>query len=333
MKFLIIGSGSWGTSLGQVLCDNNHEVYIYGKEKSEIDEINSSHTNSKYFSKDIIINSKLKGVYSYQDLINEVDGVVIGVPTKAYDDVLHEIKNVLKKKIYFISVGKGFDFETEDRLSETIRNIIPEKYRYPVVSLIGPSHAEEVILRMLTCVSSVSVDLESAIVIQKAFSNKYFRVYTNTDEIGAEYASAIKNVIAIACGMLQGLGYGDNTKAALITRGIAEMVRLGTALGGKLVTYLGLSGIGDILVTCTSYHSRNFVAGIKIGEKDSAKEFLETNKITVEGIRTSKVITKIATKLNIDMPVCKSVYEIIYENKKPSNIIKELMNRPLKNEF
>ncbi len=333
MKVLVFGAGSWGTSLAQVLVDNNHDVILYGNDKEVVDEINNNHTNSRYFGKDVILPTKLKASNSYKEYLNDIDILVIGVPTLAYREVLTSINESLNKKIYFVSVGKGFDPTTEKRLSETIREIIPENKRYPIVSLIGPSHAEEVILRLLTCITSTCCDIQTGKLIQEVFSNSYFRVYTNDDELGAEYAASIKNVIAIASGILSGLGYGDNTRAALMTRGLAEMVRFGTSLGGKLTTYLGLTGIGDLLVTCTSTHSRNFNAGLIIGKDDSAANFLKNNKMTVEGIRTSKVIHDMALLNKIDMPVVEGIYQILYEGKKPSNIIKQVMNRPLKNEF
>lgn len=333
MKVLVFGAGSWGTSLAQVLVDNNHDVILYGNDKNVVDEINTKHTNSKYFGSEVILPSNLKASNSYKEYLNDIDILVIGVPTIAYREVLTEINKNLNKKLYFVSVGKGFDPTTEKRLSETIKEIIPSQKRYPIISLIGPSHAEEVVLRLLTCITSTCTDLKVGQLIQKVFSNSYFRVYTNDDEIGAEYGASIKNVIAIASGILQGLGYGDNTRAALMTRGLAEMVRFGTKLGGKLTTYLGLTGIGDLLVTCTSIHSRNFNAGLIIGKDDSSENFLKNNKMTVEGIRTSKVIHDMAIENNIDMPVVEGVYQILYENKKPSDIIKQVMNRPLKNEF
>ena len=165
------------------------------------------------------------------------------------------------------------------------------------------------------------------------FSNNYFRVYTNTDEVGAEYAAAIKNVLAIASGIVSGLGLGDNSRAALMTRGLAEMVRFGTKQGGQLTTYLGLTGIGDLLVTCTSYHSRNFQAGLQIGKSNSSKEFLQNNKMTVEGVRTAKVIHDMCKLYKVEMPVVEGVYKILYEDVKPSSVLTEIMNRPLKNEF
>ncbi len=333
MKILVYGAGSWGTALANVLADNNQQVYLYGNIPEVVDEINLKHTNSTYFGNETLINDKIIGVKSYLPYLNEVDILIIAVPTKAYREVLSQINLELEKKLYIVSVGKGFDPTTEKRLSETIRELIDESKRYPIVSLIGPSHAEEVILRKLTCLTSTCLDLSTGQLIQNLFSNSYFRVYTNQDEIGAEYAAASKNVIALASGMLAGLGYGDNSKAALITRGLAEIVRLGLKVGGKLTTFLGLTGIGDLMVTCTSYHSRNYQAGLVIGKNDSAEQFLKENKMTVEGIKTSQIIVDIAKKNGIELPVIESVYKVLYQNQKPSAMIDEVMNRPLKSEF
>ncbi len=333
MKILVYGAGSWGTALAQILVDNNHDVILYGNDKQIVDEINTSHTNSKYFTDKVILPNKLKASNSYIEYLNQIDAIVIAVPTIAYRQVLTDINKYLNKKIIFISVGKGFDPSTENRLSTTIREIIDEQKRYPVVSLIGPSHAEEVIVRLLTCVTSTCLDINTGKIVQQMFSNNYFRVYTNTDEVGAEYAAAIKNVLAIASGIVSGLGLGDNSRAALMTRGLAEMVRFGTKQGGQLTTYLGLTGIGDLLVTCTSYHSRNFQAGLQIGKSNSSKEFLQNNKMTVEGVRTAKVIHDMCKLYKVEMPVVEGVYKILYEDVKPSSVLTEIMNRPLKNEF
>lgn len=333
MKILVYGGGSWGTALAQILVDNNHDVILYGNDKQIVDEINNNHTNSKYFTDKVILPSNLKASYSYIEYLDQIDAIVIAVPTIAYRQVLTDINKYLNKKIIFISVGKGFDPTTEKRLSETINEIIDEAKRYPIVSLIGPSHAEEVIIRLLTCVTSTCLDIQTGKIVQQMFSNNYFRVYTNTDEIGAEYAAAIKNVLAIASGIVSGLGLGDNSRAALMTRGLAEMVRFGTKQGGQLTTYLGLTGIGDLLVTCTSYHSRNFQAGLQIGKANSSKEFLLNNKMTVEGIRTAKVIHDMCKQYKVEMPVVEGVYKILYEDVKPSSVLTEIMNRPLKNEF
>lgn len=333
MRFAVLGAGSWGSSLAQVLLDNKHSVVIYDRNVETIKEIKEKKTNTKYFPSSVVLPSELETTTDLKDAIEGAEGVVIAVPSAAYRSILEELASLLDHKVYIVSCAKGYDQQTEKRLSDTIREIIPSEMSYPIVSLIGPSHAEEVILRMLTCVTSTCLDLDTAKVIQSAFSNSYFRVYNNTDEIGAENAAAIKNVIAIASGIVAGLGYGDNTKAALITRGLAEILRFGQKEGGKITTYLGLTGIGDLMVTCTSLHSRNFQAGYKIGKDDGAEIFLKENKMTVEGIRTCKIVLDKAKKDGIDMPVVKAVYDVLYNGCQPSKIVEQLMLRPLKNEF
>jgi glycerol-3-phosphate dehydrogenase (NAD(P)+) len=201
-----------------------------------------------------------------------------------------------------------------------------------VVSLIGPSHAEEVVIRLLTVVNAVSDDEEAASLIQKTFSNNYFRVYRNTDVIGAEIGVAVKNVIALASGILSGLGYGDNARAALMTRGLAEISRYGLFFGAKAETFLGLTGVGDLIVTCTSVHSRNYQAGLIIGQFDTAKIFWDTNEKTVEGVNAVKVVYEEALRNKIDMPITEQVYKVLYEGAKPSESINILMSRELKAE-
>ena len=332
MKLVIIGSGSWGTALAQTAKDNGHEVVIYGIQSDEVRDINTNHRNSKYFPK-VNINPELYATSSLREAMAiEPDMVLLAVPTFAIEGVCEEIVPTLKKKTIFINVAKGFNPRTDERLSEVIRRVVPTGKLSSVVSLIGPSHAEEVILRLLTTVSAVSQKEDDAKAVQEVFSNEYFRVYTGTDEIGSEIGVAIKNVLAIASGIAHGLGYGDNTRASLITRGLQEMMRFGIVHGGKERTYMGLTGVGDLIVTCSSIHSRNFQAGSRIGMDDSAKDFLSTNKKTVEGIRTAQIVHDIAEREHIDMPICEEVYQVLYMNKKPTTAITDLMSRDLKGE-
>ena len=185
---------------------------------------------------------------------------------------------------------------------------------------------------MLTTICAVSLRHEDAVVIQELFSNDYFRVYTGSDEIGSEVGVALKNAIAVASGVLSGLGYGDNTRAALMTRGLAEMIRFGTAMGGKPETFMGLTGIGDLIVTCSSRHSRNFQAGYEIGKANDAQAFWKYNKKTVEGVRTAKVVYELAQQMHIDMPITSEIYKVLYENKDPKQSARDLMLRDLKPE-
>lgn len=331
-KIAVIGSGTWGTALAQTLNDNGNDVILFGNRQEQIDDININHKNSFYFGDEITLDENLKATLSLEEAIKDREIILLSVPTAAMRSVLANIKPLLTKKVILINTAKGFDIEKNLRITELIREVIPEELRYPIVSLIGPSHAEEVIVRDLTCVCAVCTDEEVAMKVAKLFSNSYFRVYTNTDEVGSEIGVAMKNAIAIASGILEGLNYGDNARAALCTRGLAEIVKYGVAFGAKPTTYLGLTGLGDLIVTCYSFHSRNFTAGMEIGKADSAYEFLKNNTKTVEGIRTIKVIYENAKKVNIELPIINALYEIVYEGKKPSEIIEKLMNRPLKTE-
>jgi len=330
MKITVLGSGSWGTALAQVLADNHHSVMIWGKDLDEVVDIHMYHQNEKYFP-GIHINEDIEATNDLS-LANKAEIVVLAVPTGAIEDVCKLINEHFHKKIIIVNVAKGFHPVTHKRLSVVIRETVKEEILEDVVSLIGPSHAEEVIQRLLTTINAVCENEESSIKVQNAFSNNYFRVYRNTDVIGAETGVAIKNIIAIASGILSGLGLGDNARAALMTRGLAEMSRYGIYFGAKPDTYLGLTGVGDLIVTCTSVHSRNFQAGLLIGQHDSARIFWDTNTKTVEGVKAAKVIYEEAKKLKISMPITEQVYRVLYENVPPSQSVLELMQRELKAE-
>lgn len=330
MKTVVIGSGSWGTGLGQVLCDNKREVIIYGNCKEQIDDIEHNHKNTMFFE-DVELNPDLHATMDI-NVVKDADVVVLSVPTIAIESVCRQIDPLLKGKVIIVNTSKGFHPETNERMSQVIRRFISEEHLSSVVSLIGPSHAEEVVIRMLTTICAVSLKHEDAVTIQELFSNDYFRVYTGNDEIGSEVGVALKNAIAVASGVLSGLGYGDNTRAALMTRGLAEMIRFGTAMGGKPETFMGLTGIGDLIVTCSSRHSRNFQAGYEIGKANDAQAFWKYNKKTVEGVRTAKVVYELAQKMHIDMPITSEIYKVLYENKDPKQSARDLMLRDLKPE-
>lgn len=332
MRIAVLGTGTWGTALAQLLIDNGNKVTMYGIVEEEVNDININHQNAKYFGPDVLLPADLKATMNLEEALKGAEVIVLAVPTIAIKSILREIKPLLKNKPYLVSVAKGFDEETHKRMSEVIRDEIDNNLRQEVVSLIGPGHAEEVILRLLTCVTSTSIDIHAAQKIQRLFSNDYFRVYTQTDEIGAEYGVALKNAIALASGMLSGIGLGDNARAALVTRGLREMVRFGMHFGGEERTYLGLTGLGDLMVTCNSRHSRNFIAGEEIGKANSAAHFLSTNKKTVEGIKTVKVVHEIAKAENIEMPIVEGVYKVLFENERPRDVIQEIMKRSLKAE-
>ncbi|MEG0313829.1 MAG: NAD(P)H-dependent glycerol-3-phosphate dehydrogenase [Erysipelotrichaceae bacterium] len=331
MKAVIVGSGSWGTGIAQVLADNKQDVTIWGIDKDELNDIKVNHQNAKYFP-DVKLNENIK-VSSDLEVASDADVVVLSVPTIAIEDVCKSLNKVVKHKIIIVNTSKGFHPITNERMSCVIRDTMDENKLSSVVSLIGPSHAEEVVLRMLTTICAVSLNDEDAKFVQSNFSNDYLRVYTGNDEIGSEVGVAIKNAIAVASGTLAGLGYGDNTKAALITRGLKEMITFGMAMGGKFETFMGLTGIGDLIVTCTSVHSRNFQAGYEIGKHNDAQYFWDNNSKTVEGVRTSKVVHELAINMKLDLPIINEIYKVLYENKKPSISANDLMLRDLKEEM
>ena len=330
MKTVIIGSGSWGSALAQVLADNHEDVVIWGKDAGEIEEIKTKHTNTKFFP-NVLLNKDIKATLNITE-VRDADVILLSVPSIAIEDVCQQLVPHLNKKVIIVNTAKGFHPKNNERMSDVIRHCIPEQYLSSVVSLIGPSHAEEVVQRLLTTICAVSLNQEDAKTIQQIFSNHYFRVYRGSDEVGSELGVAVKNAIALASGVLSGLGYGDNTKAALITRGLAEMIRFGRANGGQLETFMGLTGIGDLIVTCTSIHSRNFQAGYTIGKANSAEAFWSNNTKTVEGVRTTKVLYELKNKQKIDMPIIDEIYKVLYEGKSPSLSATDLMLRELKAE-
>lgn len=331
MKVVVIGSGSWGTALAQVLCDNQVDVTLYGRSIKEVEDVNIQHHNTKYFP-DIELHPKLHATDDLR-IVNDCDLLILCVPTIAIEAICQEVDTLLTKKTIIVNTSKGFHPVTYERISCVIRENITKEHLHSVVSLIGPSHAEEVVARMLTTICAVSLNEADAMVVQRVFSNAYLRVYTGDDEIGSEVGVAIKNAIAVASGVLSGLGYGDNTRAALITRGLMEMTRYGKAMGGRQETFMGLTGMGDLIVTCTSKHSRNFQAGYEIGKHNSAAYFWRNNTKTVEGVRTAKAVHEMAEKMKIEMPIVNEIYRVLFENEKPIDSARNLMLRDLKTEI
>ena len=328
MKICILGTGSWGTALAQVLADNGNTVVMYGVDSAEIEDINNG-KNTKYFE-DVSLPDAVSATGDIRAALEGAEMVLIAVPTRFVADVLECARPHLSREVRIVNVSKGFDPNTNNRMTDTVRRVLGDMLDTPVVSVIGPSHAEEVVNRELTSICAVSTDEEAAKFVQHTFSNSYLRLYVNTDEVGAEYSSAMKNVIAIASGILVGLGYGDNAKAALVTRGLAEMMRYAAAKGARPETLTGLTGVGDLVVTCFSIHSRNYQAGYKIGLDDSVEEFYKNNTKTVEGIYSCKVVYEDLENYDFEMPIITELYKILFEGKKPSVALADLMGRPLK---
>ncbi len=325
-KIAMIGAGSWGTALALVLADNGHTVNLWGKNGQDIEEINKNHVNKRYLP-EIKLSENIIGYTSMQESLEDVHYIVLSVPTKAMREVIQQIIPYLEEPKTFIHVSKGIEPGTLLTISEIMEEEIPEKLLKSIVVLSGPSHAEEVSLRHLTTVTVSSKNMEEAEKVQDLFINSKFRVYTNPDIVGVEIGGALKNIIAVCAGISDGLGFGDNAKAALITRGLAEMARLGTKMGANPLTFSGLTGIGDLIVTCTSVHSRNWRAGNLLGKGCPLEEVLENMGMVVEGIRTTKAGHQLSEKYNIEMPITNALYDILFNGKNPKDAVEGLMAR------
>jgi glycerol-3-phosphate dehydrogenase (NAD(P)+) len=332
MKASVIGSGSWGTALGELLVENGHETLVYGRDEAQVHDINANHKNTRYFPSDVSFDKSLTATTDLAKALDGRDLIVISVPSEAIRPVLSEIKPLLHNHPIFVNTAKGFDVKTKKRLSEVYREVLGKKMS-ALVSLIGPSLSIEVARHQLTCICAVSTDEEASKVVAQTFSNYYFRVYTTTDEIGAEIGVAIKNPIAICSGILKGLGYGDNARAALMTRGLHEMAAFGLHFGGKAETYLGLTGLGDLDVTTSSLESRNFRAGLEIGKADGMQTYKDAFAgVTVEGVIACKLVHEISQAEHLSTPIIDALYSVLYESAKPSEMALNLMQRPLKGE-
>lgn len=331
-KIAIAGGGSWGSALADLLVDNHHDVLVYDNNQALVDEINQMHTNHTKLG-DATLNHEVKATTDLSALLDFSDLVILAVPTSVTRIVLSNMKKIIQDKKLFVNVSKGLEKDTNDRVSEIVYDEIPNKYIEGFVSLTGPSHAEEVILKKLTSIVAASLNEEHAIRVQHLFSNdKFFRVYTSTDLIGCELGGSLKNIYAIASGILDGLGYGINAKAAMMTRGLIEMKRITIALGGLEETLNGLVGIGDLIVTCMSKFSRNYSAGLMIGEGDDLKTSLSKMTMVVEGVKTCHTAYHLAKNLDIDTPIIDAVYDILFNEIDPHIVIQQLMTRELKSE-
>lgn len=325
-KVTILGAGSWGTALGIVLADNGHEVRLWSYNEDQVNEINTYRTNEKYLP-GIQLEGKIHAYTEMSSALHDVKTIVIAVPTKAVREVVRKIARIIKNPVIVVHVCKGIEPDTLKRVSEMITEEMPDHLMEDLVVLSGPSHAEEVSRRQPTTVAVSSKNIRAAEYIQDLFMNANFRVYTNEDIVGVEIGGALKNIIALAAGISDGLGYGDNAKAALITRGLAEISRLGTKMGANPLTFLGLTGIGDLIVTCTSVHSRNWRTGNALGKGKSLNQILEEMGQVVEGVRTTKAAVQLAEKYNVTMPISSVLYKVLFENLKPKEAVDELMSR------
>lgn len=329
MKITIIGDGGWGTALALLLHKKGYQVTVWGPFQEYIEMMKKSRENHLYLP-GVMLPEEIALTFDRREAIEGSDIVVMAVPSRFYRDVAESFTGLINKSLIFVSVSKGFDPVSHRRLSEVLKEI----FRSDRISVLsGPSHAEEVARNIPTAVVAASENGDLAEYVQNVFSTSTFRVYSSCDVIGVELGGALKNIIAIATGMSDGLGFGDNTRAALVTRGLAEITRLGIALGASPFTFSGLSGIGDLVVTCTSRLSRNRMVGERLGKGEKLEDILKGMKQVAEGIWTCSVALMLARKHNVDVPITEAVYNVISNNIAPSECVEKLMSRSLKMEI
>lgn len=328
-KVTFLGGGSFGTALGVLLAKKGVQVSIYATNKNVVDGINLRHKNEKYL-KEIEIPANVTAFSDMKEAVAGSQYVVLAVPSNAIRELSRQLSQYISKEQIVISIAKGIEEGTCKRLSEVIKEELPQN---PVVILSGPSHAEEVAIDIPTTVTVTSSDMEYAQKVQDLFMTGSFRVYTNEDIIGVEIGGAVKNIIALAAGVSDGIGYGDNTKAALMTRGMSEIIRIGVKLGGKRETFSGLTGIGDLIVTCTSMHSRNRRAGILIGQGVAAQDAVKEIGMVVEGINACKAFYELKERLGVSMPITDVLYNVLFNGKASKDAVQDLMKRSKKDEL
>jgi len=329
-KVCVIGSGAWGSALADILANNEYQTYIYGIVKEEVDEINAKKTNSKYLDPNFKMNPSIIASLDLEEVVKDSIIIVLAVPSFAIKDTVLKIKPIMNKDALIVNVAKGFDMSTKKTFSKVIQEAMGDNFNN-IITLVGPTFAEEVIEHQYTAITAFSTNLDAAKKVQQAFSNSYFRVYINSDVIGAEYCSSLKNVVALASGILDGLGCKVNSRSALIARGLAEISRYVTCFGGNVSTCYGLAGIGDLTLTCSSTTSRNYSAGYIIG-KHSIEYFNKNNSKTVEGIYACKTAYELAKEHNIYSPIVSAIYDVVYNGVDPKEKLYEMMVAELKHE-
>lgn len=327
-KVGVIGAGSWGTALALVLQDNGHEVTLWSKLQSDIDELVSLGENPRYLP-GVKLPVGLNYTADLAEAARGKDHLVMVVPSHAMRQVAEDLQGKAAPQTLLISAAKGFDLQTRSRMSELLTAAFPHNQ---VAVLSGPSHAEEVSRKIPTAVVAAAKSEAVMHAVQELFSNGYMRVYANPDVTGVELGGALKNIIALASGICYGQGFGDNTEAALLTRGLTEIVRLGVKLGAAEATFYGLSGMGDLVVTCGSRHSRNRTAGIMLGEGKKLADIQREMGMVVEGINAARIAWQLAQENAVEMPITEAIYRLLYEDLPIDGLVERLMLRDKKAE-
>ena len=330
-KISVIGSGGWGIALTILLHKNGHDLTIWSFDKKEAEELKKTRQNKTKLP-NILLPEDVKVTDDLKEAVDDKDILILAVPSKAIRSVSKSLKNIIKDNQIVVNVAKGLEEDTLETMTDIIEEELKGK-KTQVAVLSGPSHAEEVGKGIpTTCVVSAH-NKELTLYLQNIFMNPSFRVYTSPDMLGVEIGGALKNVIALAAGIADGLNYGDNTKAALITRGIKEIASLGVAMGGEQSTFYGLTGLGDLIVTCASMHSRNRRAGILLGQGKTLDEAIKEVNMVVEGVYSAKSALMAAKKYNVEIPIIEQVNAVLFENKNAAEAVNELMIRDKKLEI
>lgn len=324
----VIGAGSWGTTLAYLLSAKDFDISLWVYEESLAEEIKNTRINSLYLP-DISLPENIKVTHRIDEAVAKARYVLNVVPSQHTRPIFKEAFSYMPAEAVIISAAKGIERGT----LMTVSSVLKEISGHPVAVLSGPSFAKEVIKKMPTAVTLATEDKETGLLLQEIFNNNHFRVYTHDDMLGVEIGGALKNVMAIASGISDGLGLGHNARAALITRGLAEMRRLGSAMGAKKETFSGLSGLGDLVLTCTGPLSRNYTLGMKLAQGMKLTDILSQTKMVAEGVATAESAYGLSKKYNIEMPIVEQVYQVLYKDKGPAAAVNDLMNRTLKAEF
>ncbi len=327
MKITVIGDGGWGTALALLLSGYGNDVTIWGYSEEYLQSVRERGENYKFLP-GVALPSEI-ALSSDPSVAADAECLVLAAPSKFLRSVCERFRGIVRADQLVVSVTKGFDEEDHSRMSEVVSQTLGVD---DVVVFSGPSHAEEVARGLPTCVVAACRDKARAEAVQQLFSGPVFRVYTGNDPLGAEIGGAVKNVIAVAVGVADGMGFGDNTRAALIARGLAEMTRLGVALGANAETFSGLSGIGDLVVTCTSRHSRNHSVGERLGKGERIDEIVASMQMVAEGVWNSHIVHAIANEKGVEMPICSLVHQFCDEGIDPAAALKALMGRSYKSE-
>ncbi|MDX1957721.1 MAG: NAD(P)H-dependent glycerol-3-phosphate dehydrogenase [Leptospiraceae bacterium] len=331
MKIGVIGSGSFGTALGSLLADKGYDVLVWTRSKDQADGINNEHRNTKHLST-LTLPEKFKASTELEEVVVGKDLILSAAPSHTLSQILPKITSILPDNIPIVSASKGIENDTLRLVSEIFEDLLPPKFHPNLSFLSGPSFAKEIVQRVPTAVAIASKNQFTAKRVQEIFSSPYFRTYWISDVVGAELGGALKNVIAIAAGVSDGMNLGQNPRAALITRGLNEITRLGVKMGADAMTFLGLAGLGDLVLTCCGDLSRNRTVGMKLGQGKKLNQILEEMNEVAEGVKTTKSAYQLAKKLNVEMPITEEVYKMLYEDKEPKEVIKHLMGRDLKKE-